>query len=1337
MADETATPVAQDDPYGYLRPYWRVPAVAASQLAPGALSNFLPDPNASGVQAAIPGMLSGAYSGINAVGNIGQALAGVKEADRYNLPGAQRAGELQQGSSDFARRIVPNMEPQTNAEREAAELGGLAGAVAVPLPSTVASKLPTLAARGAEFFLQGPKAVPVAVAFSGANDLINPASAQASDGRTTVDMTGNAPTTAGRAGSVTSQPGSVMSSTGDASSAPQRQTIDMSGGSSVPSTADQRQVIDMSGSDPNARQTIDMTGAGADGAATQPPFTPVSFTDPSSWTVKGVVETVAGALVAAEAARFAHGRIAPAYRDARYAEASQTYNAAEAALGGNKPPGEQAPVPGSTVGTLATQSVLDDTAAVKSFLVAAADNPTVGRQNAHAYGDMVSNKSVITRYQDMLESGDFHGTKIPAPAEWQRDIAALPDDTREKFNAGMKAANEIENRNAVIQDKLQSGTPFTEPETRVDDSHLSTDDLKQIRDDALADPVVKELMDRRTQMTDGMADALQSHGLWDAATASDVKAAHRFHVSAADIDGAIDNPLRARNITPGTGNVTADLKVWELADQHDAMLYRAVEQNHADQLIVNTGLSQQARPLAGGVMPARLFTEITTPKGEPVPPRASNYMSVRENGVLRHYRVANDDFLKAVQRPPVQMGATLIGINKMRQYQQAAITGGGAVLSGHAFQLIGGLRNAGEIAVMRSKGFVGSHGEKYTGIAGDPITPYLGSVNQMVRGVSSVGVKAVADILDPRTSIGARMEAMFGAKGAQAVRQRAQNAYNTSNLASMRREGLSSPSAYTNKELPLTSKNVSMPSRNLVPELFRMNDWGGAAPTVVKLRNLFDDMRGAIGDAAHANLYALNKDRAGITREALRNEVRQVTGDPGTRGANPAVRAYGSAVPYGNIALQELSTVARRFSGDPLGTTTRFLTHYGGLAAAAVFTAMLAGPDAIQHLFDSTNDQERSKSFRFYVPGQPTTPIELPVMIMMRPAMNLMTQLMYDAFGLANHAQDGDTASKVEKFFAEFFDHHIMQSTVQGTLAGISGGLPPIVPAGFNAAAGALTGKTVDPTLYNAVTNYGKPVTSMFSRDVTGANTNMPGEHGKVDPVTGSADGEWMQVVLSDILGVGGHVIWDTLKQYANAQSHNLPLSHVLDNFAAGYGQRVRDDVPGANLVWGSNIKQTGFTPLQQRVDDALDKMRTTTTWKGDLTQFGMTRKGGLPLPEPGSQQVPSDPTMRQMYVTTSIYMGILGNKPESPLKQISDLRKQMNSLERSPLSPDTVRGLKNDYIKQINDKYVQVQGVIHMLNTTLSQQAGAPVDIRRVNWSKGPEQFSARPADGSGSPAP
>jgi hypothetical protein len=193
----------------------------------------------------------------------------------------------------------------------------------------------------------------------------------------------------------------------------------------------------------------------------------------------------------------------------------------------------------------------------------------------------------------------------------------------------------------------------------------------------------------------------------------------------------------------------------------------------------------------------------------------------------------------------------------------------------------------------------------------------------------------------------------------------------------------------------------------------------------------------------------------------------------------------------------------------------------------------------------------------------------------------------------------------------------------------------------------------------------------------------------------------------------------------------------MFNNFASSVGQHVRDGVPGANWVWGSSVKQSRFTPLQERVNDALDNMRVTGTWKSDMTSYGYTRRGGLAIPEPAPSQLPQNPLMQQMYITTSIYTKMLTTDPGAPMKDVADIRKQMESLKRSPMSPSELRDAENGYIKQIEQHYEQAQATIRMLNSSLSGIAGVPVDIRHVNWTKGPEQFSGYPPTASGSPAP
>jgi hypothetical protein len=514
----------------------------------------------------------------------------------------------------------------------------------------------------------------------------------------------------------------------------------------------------------------------------------------------------------------------------------------------------------------------------------------------------------------------------------------------------------------------------------------------------------------------------------------------------------------------------------------------------------------------------------------------------------------------------------------------------------------------------------------------------------------------------------------------------------------------------------------------MVPELFQPNRLAGTMPYIVHLRNLFNEVKGAIGDAAHSNYDSLNRDNPNITPEQRRYEVRNATGDPGLHGAGGFGREFMSKiVPYGNVAMQEGGRVARALRENPIATPLGFLTHYGSLAAASAFTAMLAGPDAVRHLFDSNTDAQRSSEANFYIPSQPTNPIRLPIQINMRPAYSMMVQMFHDMLSLPSHSDNPDLAGKVMSTFADFFGKHVWQSTMNSTAKGISDATPPIMPAGTSDVSGLLTGKSIEVNPYNAYINANKPVSQMFSIPTSG-DAHIPGQSGGTDPITGTSTGEMLQHVISDVFATAGKMFTEGGNQVAIQSKHGGGIEDALHNITQGYGMRARDSIPGLNTLWNTPDAASAHTPLSQRVQASLDVMRPTSTYKADVQYSGFTRKGGPALPVQETQnKVPTDPTMQAMYAVTSKFMTMLDSAKWSPMKELSDIRKEIQSLKNSPLSPETVRVQKNALVEKEQEANVKLMAQVHNLNTALSQIAGVPVDIQKVDFSKPITQFSRK----------
>jgi hypothetical protein len=1300
-----------------------IPVGAATSLAPN-LSHGM------SLSSLIPGAATGLYSTADTVQQMVQRALGTPSAAIKSLPGGAEAGRMYEASHSLADNI-PHMHADPNNEGEvaASNLGELTGAIATPIPGG----LPKVLSYPLRVMLPGPRAVMPAVAISTALQGIADHQAQAQEPSTSTTTT-PPPTTAAPPTVTTAPATNAPPSKGGFFDTPQSGKHDFTGVPN-PLLGGMPNPTETGNTPPPPPASVQGKGffdtpqsQGFFGTSQNKPQPPTDFfgnptptiaeQDKTEWTHGQTLLFGLGAVGAVWIGR----KIMPHV----LAVAKEKFLPT---------PVGQADLPGTTGSATTTlrANTVDATAPAKEFLKSTADTPVIGSQLQAKYGDITNSQSSIHRYQADAQAGRLQGQAMPALTEWQQDGAALTPAQKELFNKGMHAGNEIDNRQANFDKMKATGTLPTDEATRVNFHDRDLADLHSDLAAAHADPQVKALMDTAQIQTNAMADMMVTHGQLSVGEAQALKNAHKYYVPSSDMDNITTNPMNSRNIEPYSGSSKLP-DVFELRDQHDYQLHKMIDDNNARDMLITAHDNWQAK--TGGVND-KVFVPSKNPvTGDWVAKDDGSSLPVRRNGELQHWDVTNRSFLDAISKPKVQLGVGLNAMNKIRQLSQSSMTGAYAVATGHLFPVINAARSAGEISAMRRSGMYGSLGDKWvqkaTGgrlaLRGDPITPYLGTAYHMVADPAAEVTRALGEMFAPKApnGINVRMRAMFGDTMADAISQRALAVYNLSNRAKMRAEGSIGSGGYTANEvtsgLMSNPRNAMMPSYDMVPELFQPNRWGGTRPFFVHMKNLFNDVKGAVGDAAHSNFDALNRDNPNITAEQRKYEVRNATGDPSLHGSGRVANFMSTKVPFGNVAMQEGARVARAFNEEPLGATLGYLTHYGSLAAASVFTAMMAGPDAVRHLFDSNTDAQRSDSVPFYIPGQPTNPIRLPVQINMRPGVSMMLQMMYDMYGLASHDDNPELAGHVMAMLADFFGKHVTQSTMNATVKGLSDATPPIVPAGLAGANTLFNNRSLEINPYNAYINANKPLSEKFTYPVSGANAHVPGHSGTVDPITGTATGEVLQQMLGDIFATFGKTILDVGNQTSLQKGS---LSDIIHNLTQGWGMRARDSIPGANTLWNTPDAASAHTPLAQRVQASLDVMRPTASFKSDVSYVGQTRKGGPMLPVPqGQEKVPTDPTMMNMYMVTSKTMTWLTSGKGSPLTEVSDIRKQINSLRNSPLSPETVRVQKNALIEKEQDANIKVMAQIHTLNGTLSQIAGVPVDIQKVDFSKGPEQF-------------
>lgn len=1316
-------PYGSPDDQTYNKSMSRMVTIPLSNMPVGALAQFLTNPDAPGYEKYVPGIASGLYSTADTAHQLYQHFAGgVPLEETKHLPGGEEAGKLSQGSVDRAASYIPHVAaaPGNTLEETLEGMGQAGGAVALPIPGAALARLPRALQVAGHVIAPGPRLIAPSMALSGgASALINSALGAPSDDT----ATGTA-----------ALPPSVF--------------------------ADQPQTNTTQTALPPSLFTEPPAGAATalpPSLFTEPPAQPAlppSVFDPVTQAQKEESGITIGEAILAPAVMLAvlkGGNVAlkmidSVKRDRFYARSAEI-NAATAANGGVVTGDVPLPGEAGTQTTKMAQYWQNDKAVTNGLIRATADTPINAEKLVATSYDMTNTQAQTTGYQRASVIGEMHGQQVPSGYDLQLDAGALKqaDPTRYKvLNDALHAGNERDNRYA---NWLESGKTSADVDQRVRFPERDFAQNDAVLNAGLNDPVVKALMDRHQLRTNAFADMLVKNGMMSVSDGHAWKAAHQWYVPTGDLDNVIGDPMLRRNITPYSGTSTAP-DVMQMMDQHDFQLYKRVGRDRDRANIVDAVEKWQNTPdPATGIKPAPLFQDSKNAKGEYVAREDKSTLSYRQDGMIKQKIVNNRQLLDAMKGNQVQTSAGIGAINKLRQVSQSAMTGPISIATGHIFPVINTMRSAGEMTVLRKAGMYSSHADKWMQQAtggrlsarGDPVTGYLGAGYHMIADPTSVVTGALGDMFhrNAPNAINQRMRALFGDNAVDLISKRITSVYENTAQYKNKTEGLANSAGFTAQEVR-TSPNdfmagkgqATMPSTNMVPELFRANSYGGALPTYVRLRNLFDEMRAAVGDAAHSNVASLNRGNPNFTPAQLKYEIRSLTGDPATHGAGSLAQTYSKTVPFGNVAIQEVARVAQSMKNEPVATTLAWITHYGTLALASVYTAMLAGPEAVQHLFDMTTDHKHANEIGMYVPGHPTNPINLPVQIEMRAPIALAKQMLYDFLSLSSHADNPDWAGRVMDTMHDYFQHHVWQSTVDGTVAGVSTGIPPVMPSGFGPAITALTGQTADPNVFDAWMHRDKPISKMFSYDITGQNNaRTPGQAaGKVDPVTGTVSGGVVQHILSDVFAVFGMAAYNAYQTTQNVMDHGGSLGDVLHNITQDYGMRVADSVPGGNLLWGIPDKLTSNTPLQQVVEQRMDAIRPMVSWKSDLKNVGYTRAKGQELLEKGDPNTPSDPTLLGMYAIAGKYAEMLESNPRSPLKDVQDIRKQLASLERSPLEPAKLRVLKNQLIEQMQDKYVVARGLLHDLDGQLSEIAGVPVDVRKVKWKEGMEQFAAPP---------
>ena len=963
-------------------------------------------------------------------------------------------------------------------------------------------------------------------------------------------------------------------------------------------------------------------------------------------------------------------------------------------------------------------------------------------------GTLLNEGYVGQRIRTIAETGhDSHsGVSMPSPIDSWNRIGTWDAETKLRLSNAEYAADELDSR--AIRARDMHATPQT-AETRVGFGGYDDARLQQYVDAGYADPRVAFELQENTVRNARMAELLEGSGMIDSAAAAKFKNDHPNYLPTADTRGIIADPLSARDYTNMAGPDAAYVDSWELRRQHFESVIKSREQNIARANIVENALDfQRNNPQA-----PKMFVERTDAAGNPV--KGDTSVGYRVGGQLKWVDVNNSALRNMIDTPPAAQSAIIQAMSGVSAISRSGTTQALSSIGGSFFQVKNALRTNIRVGIAARPELYTGYLDRAVGKAtGDMVrlhggldptfflNPVVGTAKNAYGGLLNGGLRLLDDS-GPLNPFRATLKTAFGDEGYQAMIERMKIAYARSTRGRMEEAGALNAVGMGGNEIP-TSQIASRTGQYSVlnataPELFLdKGAFGGVKPTFVRLNNLLQEVTSWIGESAQTAHFALNENNATLARRfgadagrQLAFYTRQSAGDVGQKGASPIFRDYAAVSKYANVAVQDWANLTDAFGRAPGLTTMNIATVLGLPALATIYTAMLHGPDAINHLFNELTNDQRVANLHFYIPGQapensPSYPFSQNERVFLAP----IVQLFADMANLQAHPGD-DTYQWFKHGLEDLFAKHITEGTIGGMERGLASATEVMVPDAMQVALAATSGKRMQVNPVDMIAGGDKPLDQRMMVPAQSVGAPRQANVASDDDINaGAITGKMFWNVFSAVfgaVGAGVHQDWQAATQ--NYALHH-DIGDALTTAKESYFQRSEAAIPFLKgVVWNSPERLSTGTPLAESVRRATDAYRPLLTMHSDMANEGYTRRGGLELaPTPGSTpKVPTDPTMLQMSLVASKMGQKLLSGPGAPMQEVQDWQKVISALPSSGRPVAEIRELNNRYARAKEQALQKAAEFINDGNMMLSQIVGKQVDIRKIDWRKGPEQFNSR----------
>lgn len=1037
-------------------------------------------------------------------------------------------------------------------------------------------------------------------------------------------------------------------------------------------------------------------------------------------------------------------------------------------LASGKPVRGEMPLPGGgdrpTV-RFAT-GIADSNLPVNKYIEATAPTQQAADAMKNAYGSTNNSGASLAIIGEQARTGISAIDSSPM-MRWSDDLHfynSLTDGEKQVFDAGIWRANELDTRNilkAQARQKLRAdpNAIILPEDTRVEFKNESTQSLQQAVALMNANPRTQYLADRFVMWNRQLTQHMLDNGMISPEQKTYFDHVRPYHMPTIDEFGNIQTGIHPLDITPGSGRQYAPALAMNAKNQQYFTTYRRILENNRNRMLADNDLSNQyVNPNA-----AKVFTLVEHPKGYwQVDPRtgipsvakqmtpgeggSGRTITVWRNGQPHVYEVNNTVFHSALTRSDAQVKFLIDSANKLRRLNQAGETGISAMLlNQRPFSIYHLMRSGFAIPTARSAQMLGgpvdlltqlATGGRYRGY--DPLF-HIDAVVKGMQGAGAEAAKGLGDMLSMANHpVSQQLRKYLGNIWTDNAAKWLQGRYEASTIGEYHRyvpggggtmgEVTTPGASLTQSERLGTQRSTVSPIANIEPGALGDANWlsrlpGGSGLTAsyVNFRSILRDMHRAIADGGNLAFYKFNRDfNPNVSPRTAARESMEILGDPTHAGSYDFMQKAGKVQPFLNAAIQDWRRIGQNFKNAPLAYTSAVGSILIGLAVARTLSAMMGGPDHVNHMENQLNATQSGSNAIIYNPNLPPEQhTELTLPIAWRIPNTYLTEMVTTALGTFQLHKGEPAWDRMVHTLADFFGHHVETHTDEAAMKALSAAVPLGVPPYMQAPL-AFFGKGVRE-IPDAVARSWSQGTAFADNMITNLDdpSRIPGQEANSTFISND-DGRWVGNVLSTI-NSGFANAWNQAQSFVERLGSSPTVHDAIMSSLGDIQQRWMDNTPMLNSVWHNSVELQSNNPLRESVNNqlaALNRFPKTD----DLTSIGYASPNSPnPIIVSGKNKYPEDPKMQEMLVVINGFKESL-----APFtKEMYDADAELKAIKNSNFEAPNKRALINQMQGVLDDKVAEVDKQFRWLNHRLSEIAGGRiVHLNSIDMGKGVDQF-------------